>query len=356
MLEFRLTELNDYVDHFILVESTQTFAGNPKKLYYNDNKNIFAKFNDKITHIIVNDTPETNCAWTREEYQRNCISRGVNKLNLKDADIIVIADVDEIPNTKILRDLKSKINLSFNGLHILICDMYIYNLTCKISNIWCHPKIMNYGYFKTDKPHNIRHTRSKQSLEHGGWHFSYFGDADFIVNKLRQFSHQEYNNSIFADKERIEHLIKTNASLFPHYDKLMYISIEDNTFLPTNYKMLLNTSNDEKYHIASYETYRSITTYDMLMKIPAIILDCGNKLFAYYGAADSYYDVTKVVIANFMNNHKIIIDRNCRFNYIFGDPCIGVVKQLIIMLNDKRYTIDENFYKLNDDDIIIQIQ
>ena len=33
MLEFRLKELNSVVDKFVIVEATQTFVGNKKKLY-----------------------------------------------------------------------------------------------------------------------------------------------------------------------------------------------------------------------------------------------------------------------------------------------------------------------------------
>jgi hypothetical protein len=35
MLEFRLTELDPYVDKFVIIESTKTFTGKPKPLYYN---------------------------------------------------------------------------------------------------------------------------------------------------------------------------------------------------------------------------------------------------------------------------------------------------------------------------------
>ena len=57
LLNYRLSILNDFVDYFILVESTHTFTGYPKKLFYNENKKLFDKFNQKIIHIIVDDFP-----------------------------------------------------------------------------------------------------------------------------------------------------------------------------------------------------------------------------------------------------------------------------------------------------------
>ena len=52
-------ELYDTVDYFILAEGTLTFTGNSKELYYNNNKKLFLKYNDKIIHIIVDDFPKT---------------------------------------------------------------------------------------------------------------------------------------------------------------------------------------------------------------------------------------------------------------------------------------------------------
>ena len=57
LLYYRLSILNEFIDKFILVESTLTFTGELKPLFYLENKNKFEKFNDKILHIIINDMP-----------------------------------------------------------------------------------------------------------------------------------------------------------------------------------------------------------------------------------------------------------------------------------------------------------
>ena len=51
MLYYRLSSLYAVVDYFILVEATLTHAGNPKPLYYDSNKHLFAEFEDKIIHV-----------------------------------------------------------------------------------------------------------------------------------------------------------------------------------------------------------------------------------------------------------------------------------------------------------------
>ena len=88
LLEYRLHLLNEYIDYFVLVESTHTFVGNKKELYYNNNKERFKKYNDKIIHIIVDDMPikskitENKSIWDNEFHQRNCIQRGLDKLKV----------------------------------------------------------------------------------------------------------------------------------------------------------------------------------------------------------------------------------------------------------------------------------
>ena len=89
LLTYRLNILNDTVDYFVLVESTHSFVGKEKPLFYQENKHLFEKFNHKIIHIIVDDFPhkypnidfEKKEQWINERFQRDCISRGIDKLS-----------------------------------------------------------------------------------------------------------------------------------------------------------------------------------------------------------------------------------------------------------------------------------
>ena len=74
MLLYRLSILDNYVDKFVLVESTHTFTGVPKKLFYNENKKLFKQFEEKIVHVIVDDFPHKNFVnnglqWQNEDHQ-----------------------------------------------------------------------------------------------------------------------------------------------------------------------------------------------------------------------------------------------------------------------------------------------
>jgi beta-1,4-mannosyl-glycoprotein beta-1,4-N-acetylglucosaminyltransferase len=96
MLEFRLTELDPYVDKFVIIESTKTFTGKPKPLYYNLNKYKFKDWHHKIIHKIVYDMPISlnqdeidklvslpeirDINWVREHHQRRQIGDVLEKL------------------------------------------------------------------------------------------------------------------------------------------------------------------------------------------------------------------------------------------------------------------------------------
>ena len=48
LLNYRLNILYDQVDYFVIVESTKTHQGYDKKLYYNENTELFKNFEDKL--------------------------------------------------------------------------------------------------------------------------------------------------------------------------------------------------------------------------------------------------------------------------------------------------------------------
>ena len=54
--DLRFNVLDEFVDFFVIVESTVNHQGKPKKLHFDINK--YKKFKDKIIYIVVDDTPE----------------------------------------------------------------------------------------------------------------------------------------------------------------------------------------------------------------------------------------------------------------------------------------------------------
>ena len=249
LLKFRLAELYDYVDKFILVEANLTHSGNPKELYYEKNKELFKEYNDKIVHIVVNDMQSISGDWTRENYQRECIDRGIKSLNLNDEDIIIISDLDEIIDGSKLSELLVKCTNIDSRIYCPNVDAYYYNLTCKSKKDSYIIKLVSYQAYKiyNCSPQNIRMSHNNCVCIEGryGWNLSFFGDVEFIKNKLRNFAHQELNLDCYVNDETIKRQIKNCDDLFCyHRDNksahwFEYFPLDQNNYLPKNYEMLL---------------------------------------------------------------------------------------------------------------------
>jgi beta-1,4-mannosyl-glycoprotein beta-1,4-N-acetylglucosaminyltransferase len=237
MLKFRLTELNNQVDYFVIVEMDKTHAGNDKELYYELNKHEFEEFNHKIIHVVVT-PPENMSAWQRENFQRNSILIGLDKLNLNDDDIIMIHDADEIPDIESI--LIYDVTTIKKGLRSQL-ETYYYNLHNKIEDL--HPSgiVCTYDRFKNnDTPQNLRNNWNIFNHTYKGWHFSYFGDEHFISNKIKNFAHQEYNDEFYTDLNRIKNMVESNKDLYDREKENSYMKkVELSNYLPKNYKMLL---------------------------------------------------------------------------------------------------------------------
>ena len=240
MLYYRLSLLGPLVDYFVLVESNRTFSYNPKPLYYNDYKHLLP-YTNKIIHVVLDDLPHSNNCWANEYFQRNSIDSGIKQLELTDSDIIIVSDVDEIPNPIILKEIKNGTTV-IEDVYRLLQDMYYYNLTCKLHTIWSLSKIMNYKSYHAiihHEPQKCRYVDSKE-IPNGGWHLSYFGDVNFIQNKLKNFSHQEYNNDTFNNESHIKNVIEQSIDLFNRQGiQIIKINISDNTNLPPEFFQIM---------------------------------------------------------------------------------------------------------------------
>ena len=134
LLDVRLNVLNEFVDHFVIVEGNKTWQNNYKKLKFNINN--FGRFKDKIIYIPVEDMPDGDNPYLRENYQRNCITKGIK--NAEDDDLIIISDLDEIPNPNVIQKFKKKMQFAvFKQMHFY----YKFNLQSTFHPYWFGSRI-----------------------------------------------------------------------------------------------------------------------------------------------------------------------------------------------------------------------
>lgn len=218
MLNFRLHELSEFVDKFIIVEGSFTFKGDPKPLKFNIED--FKNFADKIIYKPCTTAPLSN-AWSNETNQRNFLKEGFRGIEVKTDDIIMLSDVDEIPDLSFLRKCKDS---GFADVATSFHNFYYYNIECRKKGKWPGTVVINAGLFfnqvkfNFDVLRNARHSfpliGTHGDYNSGGWHFSYFGDVEYIISKIQSFSHQEYNNEKYTNPETIKQLILNKKDLF----------------------------------------------------------------------------------------------------------------------------------------------
>ena len=243
LLDIRLNVLDKYVKKFVITEATYTHNGSRKKLNFNI-KN-FSKFKDKIEYIIVDQQPpdikiisDIDTAKESEEklilngmardyFQRECLKDGLK--NLDKDDLVIISDLDEIPNLENL-----KINEIKNNIIIFKQKMFYYKLNLLYDEfIWAGSKAIRYKNFIS--PQWLRNIKSKKYplwridvffskkkysnlryVEDGGWHFTCMRTPEDLEKKLLNFAHHyEFEQSGLKITD-LQKLIKEKRVMYDH--------------------------------------------------------------------------------------------------------------------------------------------
>ena len=233
--DLRFNILDKFIDKFVIVESTVNHQGKDKKLNFDINK--YKKFKNKIIYIVVDDTPE-NIKTSHEggeslveQHQRNSISRGLKNAN--DDDLIILSDVDEIP------DLNKLGEFDKNNYAVFSQKMFMYklNLLNLRENNWHGSKLClkknfrsaqwirnlkfkKYPFWRIDKIKNL------QIIENGGWHFAYLQSPENISKKIKSFAHGEFNKSEITNEENIKIKIEKGEDIFERGYQLKKVEVD----------------------------------------------------------------------------------------------------------------------------------
>ena len=241
ILDLRLNYLNEYVDHFVVVESKYAHNGEKREPKFDIKR--FEKYKDKIIYLLIeyqvkdsypihnSDSPdEINGkkimnALKRENFQRNFLLKGLEKAN--DEDWIIVSDLDEIPDLEKnnLRECQSKIVFFKQIMIYYKLNLYLEKFpwigskACKKKELKSPQWLRNvkdriYPWWRFD----ILFSDSKYSnikiFDDGGWHFSYVKSPKQIEEKLSSYLHHvEYELNPLGEK-KISELIKERRTVY----------------------------------------------------------------------------------------------------------------------------------------------
>lgn len=242
VLKVRLHELYEVVDTIIIIEATRTHTGKPKQMYYLENKHLFKDYNDKIIHLatdfdekyaFIQYIHSRNEHWYRENYQRECIQVIIDTLNLTEEDVIIVTDADEIPNKQIIQNIREdRLRIENNQIYSMEMTLYYYHIELTTNRKWYHGKIFNYF---TYKHHNlltdIRLGPVVNIIKYGGWHLSYFGDENFIKNKVESFAESIEYTTEGKDITYLKDCIDKSILHF-NQEQLIHIPLASNKNVP----------------------------------------------------------------------------------------------------------------------------
>ena len=241
ILDVRLNTLNKFVDYFVIAESKFTHSGKKRNLNFNINK--FEKFKDKIIYLIydkepqgieiINENDHKNDkarktimnAVKRENGQRNYLQKGLDAA--ENEDIILVSDVDEIPNlinidfanfkNKIIQFKQEMFYYKFN----LVLPKLLWTGTkgCRKKNLispqWLRNiKDRKYSILRPD----IFFSKKKYSdiffVKNGGWHFTNIKAPKDIKNKLSSYLHHIEYDEKPLDVNEIENIINKKTAIY----------------------------------------------------------------------------------------------------------------------------------------------
>lgn len=216
ILKIRLHVLGPVVDRFVISEATETFSGLKKPLYYEENKAMFAEFEDKIIHVVVDDTPQGG-THERDTFQKNAVTRGL--AGCTDDDIVIFSDLDEIPNPDKIREILQNFQedkIYHFAQRLFYCYLNMEEVSGSLLSYagefegvarkkWIGTKMLSYKLLR--EQHlllgELRFPERKEigiRVEDGGWHFGYMGghgEKDIrkrVQEKVVSAAHQEYNS------------------------------------------------------------------------------------------------------------------------------------------------------------------
>ncbi|CAM9390048.1 unnamed protein product, partial [Choristocarpus tenellus] len=262
----RLEELDPVVEAFILVEATHTHSGRPKPLYYHEElqqlPNKFERFISKIEHVIYV-PPASADEITREAAQRDALIEGLHHRGARARDLVVIADVDEIPSRSTLEtlqdcggpfpallqqawftyffDWKADIAWGLPGLEGVVVVEGAMLLGCATGDpLGCNhgtnahtvtPSLLRRMFREENYPVTLAAAAAAASevtteqeqdgscnplhvtvVGDAGWHMSSFGGIERVRERLRSCIPLQFGTDFYTDPARLERLLMSGVA------------------------------------------------------------------------------------------------------------------------------------------------
>lgn len=233
LLEIRLNILDYRVDYFVIIESSETFTGVKKPLYYKENQEKFKRWENKIIYYEIPEYPNDQYLyqqalnspntgnkehwWMREFYQKEALIYALS--GCEDSDIIFVSDLDEIWNPKM------KLKIEEGRVYRPIQTAFPYYLNLRSDETYLNWTGTRIGFFKTLKEKGPNHFRTEREtpsipIPDGGWHFSWLDKKPDKWNDNHPDNHHRFYRTKYTKMEKTDEFlpdyIKNNKEKYKH--------------------------------------------------------------------------------------------------------------------------------------------
>jgi beta-1,4-mannosyl-glycoprotein beta-1,4-N-acetylglucosaminyltransferase len=214
LLEIRIGELWNVIDHFVVIESNLTFSGRPKPFFFEAYRDRFERFANKITYHqfrpselldIRGLTPETMAErFALEALQRDAARVALTGIGAAEDDIVLLCDVDEIPRPEAVADLPQRLQDDrFCVFALRNYRGYINSLSDRALNgvVIVGPVAARWRTVRRLGAHKVRRGQERAGhiletkdprwayVDDAGWHISSAGGAQAFWVKAQNFAH-----------------------------------------------------------------------------------------------------------------------------------------------------------------------
>ncbi|KAF9594134.1 hypothetical protein IFM89_028388 [Coptis chinensis] len=179
LLEIRWREFLPYVSKFVILESTTTFTGIPKPLYFAENRDRFKFAEDKIVHSVfpgrVGSNGRHEDPFVLESEQRWTMNSLIQRAGISNGDLLIMSDTDELPSSHTVKLLQWCDGIP-SVMHLELRN-YLYSFEFPVDYSSWRASVHIY-----DRRTHYRHSRQTNLiLSDAGWHCS------FCFRKLQEF-------------------------------------------------------------------------------------------------------------------------------------------------------------------------
>lgn len=251
VLEIRLREQRDRVGVFVVSEAPWTYAGTPKPLVLSESlRSDPTRWADalgpaELRIVVVDDPPPDTrpyqpfgdpARWQRENHQRRSLARGLE--GLEPDDVVMLSDCDEIVRPIAFDAYQAAERRGISRPHLpmhvgsaslrwpfpralgVIARFCRGRTLLEASTFWTgvptglDPEQLRQWPVADEWPLGNAQTYAASDAGAWGWHLSYLGGPDAMVQKLVEAAHPEMNEPRFLDADWMRGCLATGRDLF----------------------------------------------------------------------------------------------------------------------------------------------